>query len=331
MDGDVSLIKNKDDVVLDKTLRPVSWDDYIGQDKIKEQLKIFIDAANKRNDALDHVLLYGPPGLGKTTLSYIIARECGANIRITSGPVIDKVGDLASILTNLAPKDVLFIDEIHRLNKNIEEILYPAMEQRSLDVILGKGASAKTIQIDLPPFTLIGATTKAGLISSPLRSRFGITNRLDFYEKKDIEAIINRAILLLNTTADSEAVSFIASCSRSTPRVANRLLKRVRDYADVKNNGFISKQIATEALSALEIDSLGLEPTDRKLLFALINKYNGGPVGLKTLADSIAEEIETIEDVYEPYLMRLGFLDRTPKGRIATSLAYDHLNIQMPI
>lgn len=331
MENDLSSKKNKDDVVLDKTLRPVGWDDYIGQNKVKEQLKIFIDAAKKRKDALDHVLLYGPPGLGKTTLSYIIARECGANIRITSGPVIDKVGDLASILTNLSSNDVLFIDEIHRLNKNIEEILYPAMEQGSLDVILGKGASAKTIQIDLPQFTLIGATTKAGLMSAPLRSRFGITNRLDFYEQKDIEAIINRAILLLNTTADKEAVSFVASCARSTPRVANRLLKRVRDYADVKNEGVISKAIAEEALSALEIDSLGLEPTDRRLLFSLINKYSGGPVGLKTLADSIAEEVETIEDVYEPYLMRLGFLDRTPKGRTATHLAYDHLNIRMPI
>ena len=331
MSKNVSSVKQSDDVVLDTTLRPTTWDEYIGQDKIKDQLKIFIGAAKKRKDALDHVLLYGPPGLGKTTLSYIIAKECGANIRITSGPVIEKAGDLASILTNLSPNDVLFIDEIHRLNKNIEEILYPAMEQRSLDIILGKGVSAKTIQIDLPPFTLIGATTKAGLISSPLRSRFGITNRLDFYEQKDIEAIINRAVSLLKTTADKDAVSFIASCSRSTPRVANRLLKRVRDYADVKNDGKISKKIAKEALSILEVDSFGLEPTDRKLLSSLINKYDGGPVGLKTLADSIAEEIETIEDVYEPYLMRIGFLDRTPKGRVATPSAYDHLKIQMPV
>ena len=331
MNEDVSPIQHPKDKPLDATLRPTSWDGYIGQDRIKDQLKIFIDAARKRNDALDHVLLYGPPGLGKTTLSHIIARECGVNIRITSGPAIENGGDLASILTNLAPNDVLFIDEIHRLNKSIEEILYPAMEQRALDIILGKGPSAKTIQIDLPPFTLIGATTKAGSISAPLRSRFGITNRLEFYDQEDIEKIIRRSASLLGSTIDEDAISFIASCSRSTPRVANRILRRTRDYADVKNNGIISRQIAGQALSVLEIDGLGLEPTDRQLLLSLIEKYNGGPVGLKTLADSITEEVETLEDIYEPYLMRIGFLDRTPRGRVATIAAYEHLNIELPL
>lgn len=330
MNEDISPIQQPKDKPIDATLRPTSWDGYIGQDSIKDQLKIFIDAAQKRNDALDHVLLYGPPGLGKTTLSHIIARECGVNIRITSGPAIENGSDLASILTNLAPNDVLFIDEIHRLNKNIEEILYPAMEQRALDIILGKGPSAKTIQIDLPPFTLIGATTKAGSISAPLRSRFGITNRLEFYDQRDIEEIIRRSASLLESTMDEDAISFVASCSRGTPRVANRLLRRTRDYADVKNDGVISRQIAGEALSVLEIDNLGLEPTDRQLLLSLIEKYNGGPVGLKTLADSITEEIETLEDIYEPYLMRIGFLDRTPRGRVATTAAYEHLDIEPP-
>lgn len=327
MQSDFATAPQKNDAVLDKTLRPLSWDDYIGQQKIKERLKIFIDATLKRKDALDHILLYGPPGLGKTSLSYVIAKELNVNIRVTSGAVIEKGSDLVSILTNLNPYDILFIDEIHRLNKNIEEILYPALEQRALDIILGKGPSARTIQIDLPPFTLIAATTKTGLLSSPLRSRFGITSRLEFYEQEDIEQIIRRACNLLEIEVDDEAISFIAQRSRNTPRVANRLIKRVRDYADVKNNSIASLETAEQTMVVLEVDNLGLEPTDRNLLVALIDKFRGGPVGLKTLADSISEERETIEDVYEPYLMRMGLLERTSRGRIATPAAYEHLNI----
>lgn len=328
MNKDLITDPSQKDQVLDATLRPLNWDDYIGQEKAKQRLKIFIDASIKRNDVLDHLLLYGPPGLGKTTLSHIIARQLNVNIRVTSGPVIEKSGDLVSILTNLSANDILFIDEIHRLNKNIEEILYPALEQRSIDIILGKGPSARTIQLDLPPFTLIAATTKAGLLSAPLRSRFGITTRLDFYENQDIEKIIQRSCKILGVEIHPEAVSFIAICSRSTPRVANRIVKRIRDYADVKNQGVISLDVAHEAMKMLEIDALGLEIVDRILLETIINKFNGGPVGVKTLADTISEERETVEDVYEPYLMRLGFIDRTPRGRVATMLAYEHLKIK---
>lgn len=318
------------DKVLDVTLRPKAWDEYIGQIKIKERLKIFIDAAKKRRDALDHVLLYGPPGLGKTTLSYLIAKELGVNIRVTSGPAIEKVGDIASILTNLSPYDVLFIDEAHRLNKVIEEILYPAMEQRTLDIILGKGPSARTIQLELAPFTLIAATTRIGLISSPLRSRFGITTRLNFYEQEDLEKILQRSASILNINTDKDALTHIARCSRSTPRIANRLLRRTRDYAEIKHAGHISLNSAMEALRMLEVDELGLEPTDRKILEIIIKKFNGGPVGVQTLAAGTFEEVETIEDVYEPYLMQIGFLERTPRGRVATQLAYKHLDIQSP-
>ena len=319
-----------EDKVLDITLRPSRWDEYIGQERTKEKLRIFIDAAKNRHDALDHVLLYGPPGLGKTTLSYIIARELGVNIRVTSGPAIEKVGDIASILTNLSPYDVLFIDEAHRLNKTIEEMLYPAMEQRSLDIILGKGPGARTIQLELPPFTLVAATTRIGLISSPLSSRFGITARLDFYSEEDLKRILTRSAILLNIKAENDALDIIASSSRATPRIANRLLKRVRDYAEVRGNGYIDARAAKEALKMLEVDELGLEPTDKRILEMMIKKFNGGPVGLTTLAAGTYEEPDTIEEVYEPYLLQLGFIERTPRGRVATRAAYEHLGLQAP-
>ena len=319
-----------EDRTLDQALRPKTWDEYIGQDKVKTNLRILIEAAKRRSEPIDHLLLYGPAGLGKTTLAYIIAREMQANIKITSGPAIEKVGDLASVLTNLNAQDILFIDEAHRLNKMVEEILYPAMENRILHIIIGKGPSARTLQLDLPPFTLIAASTRIGLLSSPLRSRFGATFRLDFYNKQDIEKILERSSQLLGISCDSDALEFIAKSSRFTPRVANRLLKRARDYAQVEGRGYIDKAAAQKALGLLEIDHQGLEPTDRKLLEAIIKKFNGGPVGLQALAASTSEEIETIEDIYEPYLMQLGFLQRTPRGRIATRLAYDHLGLALP-
>lgn len=322
--------QKKEDRFLDLTLRPQSWKEYIGQEKTKEKLRVFIDAAKKRKDTLDHILLYGPPGLGKTTLSYLIAKELGVNVKTTSGPAIEKVGDIASILTNLSPYDVLFIDEAHRLNKVIEEVLYPAMEQRTLDIILGKGPSARTIQLDLPPFTLISATTRAGLISSPLRSRFGITARLDFYKNEDLQHILKRSSDILGVKSDTEALQYIAQCSRNTPRVANRLLKRVRDYAEVKNKGNLTLGIAKEAMGMLEVDELGLEPTDRKILEIMVKKFNGGPVGLQALAAGTFEEIDTIEEVYEPYLMQIGFIERTPRGRVVTSAGYKHLGLTPP-
>jgi len=319
-----------EDRTLDQALRPNKWEEYIGQERIKTNLKILIEAAKKRSEPVDHLLLYGPAGLGKTTLAYIIAREMNANIRITSGPAIEKVGDLASILTNLNAGDILFIDEAHRLNKTVEEILYPAMENRMLHIIIGKGPSARTLQLDLPPFSLIAATTRVGLLSNPLRSRFGATFRLDFYGVGDIENILKRSSGLMRLMADANALKQIAVSSRYTPRVANRLLKRVRDYAEVEGSGLINSDTTRKALSLLEVDDLGLESTDRRLLEAIIKKFNGGPVGLQALAAATSEELDTIEDIYEPYLLQIGFLQRTARGRIATRLAYEHLGLKPP-
>ncbi len=321
---------NGDDY-LDNTLRPQGFDQYMGQDKIKANLQILIEAAKKRKEPIEHVLLYGNSGLGKTTLAHIIAKQMGVNIKVTAGPTIEKVGDLASILTNLQPGDILFCDESHRLNKTIEETLYPAMEDFNLDIIIGKGPSAKTLQLELPKFTFIGATTRIGLLSSPLRNRFGATYRLDFYKNEDIEKIIERSSRILNIAIqDKQALKLIAQASRRTPRVANRLLKRVRDYCQVRGNGKIDRQNTKQALAMLEIDEYGLEPSDRRLLKIIIQKFNGGPVGINTLAAASHEERDTIEDVHEPYLLQLGFLDRTSRGRIATKLAYQHLRLKYP-
>ena len=322
-----SSTEQSEDAKLDITLRPQSFSEYVGQDKAKKNLNILIKAAKKRREPIEHVLLYGPAGLGKTTLAHIIAKEMGANIRATSGPAIEKVGDLGSILTNLSDGDILFIDEIHRLNKLIEEVLYPAMEDFKLDIIIGKGPSAKTLQLDLPRFTLIGATTRLGAISSPLRNRFGVINRLDFYENEEIEKIIHRSSKILSAPIDSAGAKTISLSSRRTPRVANRLLKRVRDFTQVENCDMITEELCRRALANLEIDELGLEPTDRLILKAIIEKFGGGPVGIQTISAATSEEIETIEDVYEPYLLQIGFLSRTPRGRVATELAYKHLGI----
>ncbi|MCC6639359.1 Holliday junction branch migration DNA helicase RuvB [Candidatus Falkowbacteria bacterium] len=315
---------------IENTLRPKKIQDYIGQEKVKTNLSIFIEAAKKRNESLEHILLYGNPGLGKTTLAHIIANEMGGSIRVTSGPAIEKSGDLAAILTNLKQGDVLFIDEIHRLNKNIEEILYPAMEDYALDIIIGKGPSARTLRLDLPRFTLIGATTKMSSLSSPLRDRFGATFQLDFYTDNELAHIIRRSAIILNTQLDEDASLLIATRCRKTPRIANRLLKRIRDYALVKSDGIITSDITKDALALMDIDELGLDATDRKILMSIISTFKGGPVGLGTLAAATAEEEETIEDVYEPYLLQLGFLERTPKGRKVTALAYQHLNLTPP-
>ena len=322
--------EKNEDTMLDYTLRPQRWDEYIGQENAKENLKILLEAARRRKEPIEHILLYGPAGLGKTSLAYLIAKEMKTNIRATSGPAIEWVGDLASILTNLMPGDVLFIDEAHRLNKLIEEVLYPAMESRSLDIIIGKGPSARTIQLELPPFTLIAATTRIGLLSGPLRSRFGATFRLDFYKQTDIEKILSRSARILKIILEDGARSIIAESSRFTPRVANRLLKRVRDYAEVHGSGILTLDTAQKALKLLQIDSLGLEPADRRILETIMVKFGGGPVGVQTLAAAAAEEEETIEEVYEPYLLQLGFIERTPRGRLATHLAYQHLNITPP-
>lgn len=314
--------------IIEMTLRPKFFAEYVGQEKIKRNLNILIGAAKKRKEAIEHVLLSGPPGLGKTTLAHIIANEMGSGIKITSGPAIERVGDLGSILTNLNDGDVLFIDEIHRLNKLVEEVLYPAMEDGKLDIILGKGPSAKTIQLELPKFTLIGATTRLGTISSPLRNRFGAILRLNFYEKEEIEKIISRSSKILGIEIDQGGCQFIACCSRQTPRVANRLLKRARDYSQIENLTSITSDSVKKTFQMLEIDEAGLEPADREILRALIEKFGGGPVGLQTLAATISEETRTVEDVYEPYLLQLGFLEKTPRGRKATPLAYKHLGIE---
>ena len=309
------------------SLRPKYFNEYIGQREAKDNLNIYIQATKQRGEALDHVLLYGPPGLGKTTLAGIIANELGVNFRITSGPAIEKAGDLAAILTNLDEHDVLFIDEIHRLSRSVEEVLYSAMEDYALDIIIGKGPSARSVRIDLPKFTLVGATTRAGALAAPLRDRFGIVSRLEYYKQEDLEFIVTRAADILNIGIEQTGASEIARRSRGTPRIANRLLKRVRDFAQVVGNGVITADIADEALKRLHVDKMGLDRIDRRVLKCIIENYDGGPVGIETIAAAVSEERDTIEDVYEPYLMQLGFLGRTPRGRVATKLAYDHLGI----
>ncbi len=316
------------DQILDSSLRPKNWADYVGQEKIKENIQIILMAAKKRGQSPDHLLLYGNSGLGKTTLAQLVALEMGKKIRITSGPAIERAGDLAAILTNLQEGDVLFLDEIHRMHKTIEEYIYPAMEDYKLNLILGKGPMARTMELHLPRFTLIGATTRPGLLSTPLRNRFGGTFQLNFYKPEDIEKIIERSARLLGISIHPDAVQIIAKRSRFTPRVANRLLKRVRDFAQVKNQGVVTKEIAKLALESLEVDHQGLEPGDIKILLALIEKFDGGPVGLQSLAAAALEEEDTILDMYEPYLMQLGFLERTPKGRVASKLAYEHLGLK---
>ena len=318
--------KEKD---LDSTLRPEKLKYYVGQEKVKKKLNIFVKAAKERGEALDHVLLYGPPGLGKTTLANIIANELNVSIHTTSGPAIERPGDLASILTNLQKNDVLFIDEIHRLNKMVEEVLYPAMEDYSLDIMIGKGPSARSVRLDLASFTLVGATTRAGLLSSPLRDRFGVINRLEFYDKSELTNIIMRSARILDIEIDEEGAVEIARRSRGTPRISNRLLKRVRDFAQVKADGIITTEVVDKALNLLEIDEMGLDNFDHRLLKTIIKKFDGGPVGLKTMSASLSEERETIEDVYEPYLLQIGFIDRTPRGRVATNAAYRHLNLDV--
>lgn len=317
----------QEDKNIDLALRPKIWQEYVGQEKIKKNLKTLIEAAKQRSEPCDHLLFYGPAGLGKTTLAYLVAKEMNADIKVTSGPALEKMGDLASVLSNLEPGDALFIDEAHRLNKVVEEILYPALESRRLHIIIGKGPGARTISLELAPFTLIAATTRMGLISNPLRSRFGAIFRLDYYKLSDIEAIIQRSSRILKVKIEPEAVKVIAAASRFTPRIANRLLKRSRDYAQVHSNGIVTKDISEKTLEAFEIDNLGLEPYDRRLLQVLIKKFNGGPVGLGTLAASLNEEKDTLEEVYEPYLMNLGFLQRTSQGRIAMPAAYEYLKI----
>jgi Holliday junction DNA helicase RuvB len=324
----ISAIARPEDFEADLSLRPRRLDEYIGQEKVKEMISIFIQAARGRDEVLDHVLLFGPPGLGKTTLANIIAYEMGVSIRTTSGPAIERPGDLAAILTSLSPGDILFIDEVHRLSRTVEEVLYPAMEDYALDIVIGKGPGARSLRLELPRFTLVGATTRAGLLTSPLRDRFGVTSRLDYYLPEELVLIVTRTADILGVEITRDGAFEIASRSRGTPRVANRLLKRVRDYAQVRADGIINLAVADEALKFLEVDALGLDHADRRLLLTIIQKFEGGPVGLDTLGAATSEESETLEDVYEPFLIQLGMLARTPRGRVATLLAYQHLGIE---
>lgn len=321
---------NPEDEIILTSLRASDWDEFHGQENVKESLRISIDAAKKRNEAIEHVLLYGPPGLGKTTLSHLIAKEMGANIRVTSGPAIERAGDLASILTNLEKGDILFIDEIHRMNKIVEETLYPAMEDYALDIVIGKGPAARTLRLDLPPFTIIGATTRVGMLSGPLRDRFGVMHRLNFYDPKELEHIIKNAAKKLDIAIDEQSIKELAKRARGTPRIALKLLKRTRDFAQVKGKGHITEPITNEALALLQVDNMGLDSNDVRFLKAIIEKHDGGPVGLETIASTIAEDAASIEEVIEPYLLQIGFIKKTPRGRMATRIAFEHFGIQIP-